>query len=843
MFRRSKALLPAILGAMLTISLVGTAWAQVPPPDPSAPAPQVPPPDSAAPGTPAPLPDPTASGTGVLVDSVDVRGNERMESGEIRVVAALQPGYEASRVDVQNAIRRLMATGNFETVQILSEGDPAAGVTLTIEVEERPYIVGFDIEGLDRVNPSTVRDTVGLIGNQPLNPQLVKRAERTIRDLLALEGVQLASLDTAMVPAGEDPNSYRLVFQVEEGNRLAVAEIDFEGNEAFDDEDLRDAIQTREEGFFWFRTGRFDRTTFQEDLLQNLPTFYGQSGYIDFTVVSDSMVIDPETGKARLVIAVNEGPQYRLGDFGIEGARRFPTDQIERMFTSRRRSVLGLPFGGRDEQEQGEIFDRAALDDATARVEQLYRNEGYLYVSVQPVVQRAESEDGDPVVNVTWAISEESPFYVNRVTIEGNTYTHESVIRDRVVVYPGDIYSEDRLIQSYRSIAALGFFETPLPEPGIEPNPEDATVDIVFRIVEKSTAQLSFGTAIGGGGVGRAGGVSGFLGVTQPNLFGRAKEVSVQAEYGYGRSSFTASYTDPALFGSRNSGSVSVFHTDDRYRGFSFSDGRYVRTGISLRYGFPILNFRWARGFAGYSLSSISYEAREADDCAAGSIFCQPSALSSSLSVGVTRDTKDHPLFPSVGTSQSLSLQQTGGPLGGDGNFQKLTGNADWWIPVGQLGGGEGGGRPIIITFGLQARAGALFGDAERFPIERFWLGGTQFGQPLRGYEESTLTPFGYFDRNSELISSGDRLGDAFLAVTGEYAIRFTDNLSLSVFSDAGGIWNDPAEINPSQLFRSVGIGAMVVTPFGPLGLDYAYGFDRTNPGWQFHFKINQPGF
>lgn len=822
MYKGLKVLLPAILGAALVAGFETVSYAQVP------------------------VPDPQGGGTsGVLVDSIDVRGNERIDAATVRVVTTLQPGARVTSVDIQNAIRRLMSTGNFESVAVLSEGDVSAGVTLVFEVEERPYIVGFDIEGLERVSPGAVRDTVGLTGNQPLRPQLVMDTERTIRDLLAREGVQLASLDTSMVRTEDGPNSYRLVFNVEEGNRLAIADIQFEGNDAFGDDALRGAISTQTEGFLWFRTGRLDRATLQEDLLLNLPAFYGSNGYIDFTVVSDSLVIDPASGKARLVIAVDEGPQYRLGEFNVEGASHFPTEQLERMFTTQRRSVLGLPFGGSDAREQGEVFDRAALDAATSRVQQLYRNQGYLYAAVQPVVQRAESEDGDPIVNVTWAISENSPFYINRVVIEGNTYTHESVIRDRLVVFPGDVYSEDRLLQSYRSIAALGFFETPMPTPDILPNPETATVDIVFSVVERSTAQLGFGTAIGGGGYGRAGGVSGFVTLAQPNLFGQAKQVNLQAEYGYGRSSFNASYTDPSLFGTRNSGSVSLFHTDDRYRGFSFSDGRYVRTGTSVRYGFPILNFRWTRGFAGYSLSQYSYEAREADDCEAGlSIFCQPSALSSTLSFGITRDTKDHPLFPSVGTSQSISLQQTGGLLGGDGNFQKLTGNADWWIPVGQLGGGgEAGGRPMIITFGLQARAGAVFGDASRFPLERFFLGGTQFGQVLRGYEESTLTPFGYFARDNSRISSNNRLGDAFFSLTGEYAIRFTDNLSLSLFADAGNIWNNPGSINPSKLYRSVGIGAMVVTPFGPLGLDYAYGFDKTEPGWKFHFKINQPGF
>jgi outer membrane protein insertion porin family len=137
---------------------------------------------------------------------------------------------------------------------------------------------------------------------------------------------------------------------------------------------------------------------------------------------------------------------------------------------------------------------------------------------------------------------------------------------------------------------------------------------------------------------------------------------------------------------------------------------------------------------------------------------------------------------------------------------------------------------------------GAVFGDATRFPLERFFLGGTQFGQSLRGYEESTVTPFGYFDR-SDPFPSTNRLGNAFLVVSGEYAIRLSDAISVAAFAEGGNIWSRARDINPARLFRTLGAGATVVTPFGPLGVDVGYGFDRPDPGWKFHFKINQPGF
>src|SRR5690606_16118798 len=140
---------------------------------------------------------------------------------------------------------------------------------------------------------------------------------------------------------------------------------------------------------------------------------------------------------------------------------------------------------------------------------------------------------------------------------------------------PGDVYNEERLLQSYRSIAALGFFETPLPTPNIVPDEQNGTVDLTFDVTERQTGSVNFGMAIGGSSYyGRSGGLSGFLGYSQPNLFGQAKQADLRLEYGWYRSSFTASYTDPAVFGSRNSASVSLFHTDDSYRGISFTDGR-----------------------------------------------------------------------------------------------------------------------------------------------------------------------------------------------------------------------------------------------------------------------------
>ena len=210
--------------------------------------------------------------------------------------------------------------------------------------------------------------------------------------------------------------------------------------------------------------------------------------------------------------------------------------------------------------------------------------------------------------------------------------------------------------------------------------------------------------------------------------------------------------------------------------------------------------------------------------------------------VGITRTTLNHPLFPTSGSKLSINSEFNGGILGGDGNFIKHMADASWFVPAGQIGGDSPGSRPIQFALGLTLRAGAIFGNVDRFPFDRFWMGGVQFGEQLRGYDETSITPYGYFPERSGDLADLQRLGNAFFSATAEYAIRFNDNLSLSAFYDAGNLWTDPRDADPSKLFRGAGLGVQLVTPFGPLGLDYAYGFDKSLPGWQLHFRMG-PGY
>ncbi|MYB07562.1 MAG: outer membrane protein assembly factor BamA [Gemmatimonadetes bacterium] len=771
----------------------------------------------------------------VRVDSIAARGNVRLAEQAVTGVAGIQPGTLNSGYDIQRAIKNLWATGQYEDIAVSVDGSSGRNV-LIIEVVERPVTRLVRITGLESVSEDDVIEEAGLRENAPLSPNAVTKAEAYIREELRRNGVPFALIERKEEPVPGEEGRVDVVLEVDEGQRVTIAQVTFTGNEYFTDDELRGAMNTRQEGFLWFRTGGYNDIDFELDLLESLPRRYAQEGYLDFQVVGDTLVVDPATGKARLDISVDEGRQYRLSDFEVEGASAFETEQLEGYFTEESGGILSaLGFGGDDsESEAGRVFDAVAFDEAAQRVRELYRNEGYLYAQLEPYWERTGDEvAGHPTIRAGWRIQEQTQAYVNRVIIAGNDFTFDRIIRDKVFLLPGDVYSEARLLQSYQNIQSLGFFESPMPAPDIRPDEETGDVDIIFNVQEKQTGSLSFGTAVGGGV-----GLSGFLGWDQPNLFGQAKILNLRWDFGRYINSATVSFTDPALFQTTTSGSVSLFNSTDRF--FQFATGRRRRMGFTTRFGVPFPGSLRTRVFVGYSLSRTSYEAfRSADDT---SLFGLPPGLLSSVSVGITRQTLNHPLFPTSGSMQTWNVELNGGPLGGAGDFVKQTVQAQWMIPVGQLDGEGTTPGSVQFAMGLYVRGGALFGDASRFPFESFWMGGVQFGQPLRGYDETSITPRGYYPERGGGIRQIERLGNAYFSTTAEFKTVISSNIGISAFFDAGNNWEGPGHLNTSRLFRGAGFGVQLVTPFGPIGLDYAYGFDKAEPGWQLHFKMG-PNF
>ncbi|MEQ1690649.1 MAG: outer membrane protein assembly factor BamA [Gemmatimonas sp.] len=797
----------------------------------------------AAVGDVRPLAAQDVTGRCTTPDSIAIRGNSRIADQKIRTEAALSVGETLNFPTVQRAIKALYALNEFDDVDVSCDLESVAAKALVvITVTERLLLGDLKVTGPKAVSDRSVRDKVDLLIGRPIDPLQVARARARIDSLYESAGYYLArvTIDSTVMSDGR----IGLGYHIDEGRRLAISGIDVQGNSQVKDGTIVGAMKTRPEGFWWFRKGEYNDDKYVGDLGERIPALYSRLGYVDMRITKDTMVVDRERGKGLVEITVEEGPRYRIGSFEIAGNRRFSTDELKRMYPFEGNDpTLSQRVKGLIKREAAApegIFDQKKWDDAVEKVSTEYRNYGYLYARINPVVERHMGADSVPEVNLRWEIDEKNPAIVNRIEIVGNDYTVDDCIRRQINLVPGGVFNQQVLVRSYQSISNLNFFEAPMAFPDYRPINDQGDVDIIFRVKEKRTGSINFGASMGQGGVG----FGGFVGVEQPNLFGLCKRGQLNWQYGRFYNDFTATYSDPALRGSRVSGALSAYRTQSRF--IVGNLGQNIRTGSQLRFGLPV---PWSL----FSTFAVSYNGESAT-FTSGAIQngCTRNCFRSNVGLEYTYDTRYDMPFASGGALRSVTVDLSGGPLGGTVNFQRVTGEFRAYAPLAEIGGKGGASQPIKFVVGMTARTGALFGNSGPFFFQQqFSVGGVQFGQALRGYQEFSITPNGFNPTTDQYRSDPNSFGNAFLTMTGELGLRFNQMFYVNAFADAGNNWASARQINPTRLFRSAGVGVSTVTPLGPLGLDLAYGFDRVtidpvtlrakpDPRWQFHFRLGQ---
>lgn len=774
-------------------------------------------------------------------DSVVVTGNHRVDVVTIRQTSGIIPGAQLNFRFVQQAIRDLFATGQFDAVDLDCSLSPAGDFALlTIAVHERPLLSGVEIQGTKALSERTVHDQVTLPSEKPLDPAAVAHAIFRIDSTYEKNGYYLAHVraDTTVV----DSAHVQLVLRVDEGRHVALSGLRVIGNDRVPAVDIAHAMKTRPEGFFWWNRGDLSDDVLRTDLSEHIPTLYANRGFLDFRIEQDTLLVDRARGKALLQLKVQEGPEYRVGDFEVTGSRHFSNEQLHQFypFEEQSRPLISkiTDFIRRRTPVPLDAFDQQKWDDATNDVRTAYSNDGYIYATVRPVVERHMSADSVPYVDLRWDVDEQTPAIINRIDIVGNDFTNESCIRDQLVILPGDVFNQDRLIRSWQSIGNLGLFETPLPPPDTRQANQQGDVDVIFHVKEKRTGNVNFGASMGQGT-----GIGGFIGLDQPNLFGQCKRGSLQWQFGRYINDFRLSYTDPRIRQSMISGTVTLYRSLSRY--YIADLGRSLAIGAQAQVGFPLRWDPYSRLYLIYGGESVKY----GNSGLLGSVASQYGnrSIRSSMGVTYTRDTRFGTPFPTSGTEQSVSATFTGGPLGGSASFQRYTTEFSAFDPLAEIGDRGPGRQPMVLVAGITSRAGAVFGNTGPFFFsQEFAMGGVQYGERLRGYEEFSITPDGYVTGTNAYNATRSSFGKAFFSTTAEIGLKVNQSLYLSTFYDAGNVWRRAREIDPTRLFRGIGIGASIMSPLGPLGLDYALGLDRLNdaglraPKWRLHFRFGQ---
>jgi outer membrane protein insertion porin family len=762
---------------------------------------------------------------GPPVDSIVVEGNRRVSVEQIQQSSGIILHEPINYRGIQRAIAALFRTGQFDDVQIQQRGDQSR-LVVAILVKERPILARWAIRGADQLSEGSIRGKVVLVEGRPLDRAAVERARAAIDSLYQKKGFYAARVKVNEIESAT--GAARLVFDISEGSRVAISQVIIDGNTSFDDPQVVSGMASQPEGFWWFQKGEFSEEKLDQDVRERMPQWYGDRGHIDFQVLRDTLITDSVPGKAILKLAVDEGQQYYVGTFDIAGNRRYSIEELS----------FNFPFGSNVVAGRGEQvnvpFSRKDWDAATEKVRNLYANTGYIYSRVEPEMVRRTGRDGKSYLDLRWNIQEGSPATISQILIVGNDVTHERVIREQIIMVPGQVFNREALIRSYQNVSNLNFFEQPMPPPDVQPSENGVDVNIVFRVTEKRTGNIQFGASLGQGT-----GVGGFIGLEEPNLFGQGKRGKIQWQFGRNINDFNLSYTDPAIKESRISGTVSVFNSRQKY---TVGDlGRRKQVGSSLQIGLPAFGARYTRLYGTYSYQQISYEGGAADLRARyNCVDC----LRSTLGFSVVRDTRIGLPFPVAGNSATVSFETNGGWLGGTGDYNKIDFDGRWYAPLGTLGGGGQIGAGVQLVLGFTGKSGFVLGDAGPFFTELYTMGGVQYGLPLRGYEEFSITPNGFDPRAGGSSASPDAFGKSYASFTVEAGARLSQALYLNLFVDAGNVYRSARQYNPLRLYRSVGLGAAIISPLGPLGIDFGYGLDKVDlqgrpaPGWKLHFRL-----
>ncbi|HMG94935.1 MAG TPA: POTRA domain-containing protein, partial [Gemmatimonadaceae bacterium] len=397
----------------------------------------------------------TAPGACSTPESIIVTGNARVDSAAIRSTGGLSTGSQLNVHDIQGAIKALYATGQFDDVQVVCRVAAATGkAALVIQVKERPILTAYKVVGADRVATKDVKEKLSFPTGGPVDPGKIAKAIASTDSLYESKGYYLASVkpESTLVDGKLTIN-----FNVDEGRRLAISGIRINGNTRVPDEDIVGAMDTKPEGFLWMRNGELDDAKYAQDLSDHIPQLYSSRGFIDFRILKDTLIVDRAKGKGLIDITVSEGPRYTVGNFEVIGNRRFSSEQIGAFYpfgktqqTTITQKATGLLR--RSYVNPPNTFDAARWDDAQQKLMEAYNDEGYIYAQIRPITERVPSTDSVRKVNLRWEIDERSPAIVNRIEIVGNDYTHESCIREQIVLAPGQLFNRNYLIRSYQNI-------------------------------------------------------------------------------------------------------------------------------------------------------------------------------------------------------------------------------------------------------------------------------------------------------------------------------------------------------------------------------------------------------
>ncbi|OAV44085.1 outer membrane protein assembly factor BamA [Lewinella sp. 4G2] len=788
------------------------------------------------------------------IGAITVKGAFFAEQNAIIGVTGLSVG-DKIRVpgpDIPRAIKNLWRLRLFTDVRIEQEKTIGDVIFLVVRVTERPRYLRHSYEGVKQGKHEDLNEIINtfIVRGGIVTEDAKVNAAEGVRKYFIEKGYLDTEVDVREIVDSSRANSVRLVFDVEQNDRVKIDAINFTGNTDVKDKKLRKQLKETKQvsKLNIFRGSKFQPSLYKEDK-DALIAYYNTLGYRDARILDDEITRD-EDGNVVLNIDLFEGNQYYFRNITWKGNSKYDDETLSR--------VLGLEKG--DVFNQQELQERLTFSQTNSDVSSLYQDDGYLFFNIEPTEIAIEGDS----IDVEMRIFEGPQATIDKVIIEGNDRTHEHVIRREVFTRPGQKFSRSDIIRSQRQIIALGYFnqealgiETPV-------NPDRGTVDIKYVVEEKPSDQLELSAGWGG-----RQGIIGTLGVTfnnfsMRNIFNReawhplpqgdGQRLSLRAQTnGQFYQSYNASLTEPWLGGKRpTSLTASLFYNKFDIGSRAVPNKLIIQqaaVSFGTRLRWPDDNFVFR---AGVNMQILTLEGwRQNFQTDEGVQLRTGNFNNFSAQFTLSRTTATDPIFPKEGSNIELTVKLTPpyrqlGLVDSDPEqfesvadqfrfleYHKWRFNADWYTPL--------GGKFVLKTQAKIGFLGAYDDVVGVSPFERFRLGGNGINNQqasfagvdvisLRGYSENELP--NNFIRNPVTGRRTDNATPIFSKYTAEIRYPISLNPSSTIFvlafAQGGNSWRTARDFNPFDLRRSVGFGARVFLPmFGTLGFDWGVGFDK----------------
>lgn len=721
----------------------------------------------------------------VPIKAINVVGAQRLEPDTIRSYIRLRVGQPYTVAGADQALKDLIATELFADVQVRN----ADGI-VTIEVKENPVINRIIFEGNKRLKEEKISPEIKLAPRQIFTRSKVRADVARIIELYKRQGRFAATVEPKMVML--DQNRVDIVYEISEGPKSKVQQINIIGNDNFSDGELRGEMVTKQARFYrLFSSGTSydpDRMAFDQ---QKLRQFYLTQGYADFRVVSAVAELTPDKKDFIITYVVEEGQRYKFGEVKVDSQLRdFDSDRL----------AASLPM------KAGDWYNAKQVEDTIERLNETAGAFGYAFADVRPNYVRSKD---DLTMGITFQIAEAPRVYVERIDVNGNTLTQDKVIRREFRLAEGDAFNSLQVKRTTARINSLGYFQEKFEveqKPGSTPD----RIILEANVEEKPTGQLQLSAGFSS--------IESFIlqaSIQQSNFRGRGQTVGASVSYSRYSKSAQLSFTEPYLFDRNISAGIDIYRRD--YNSFNYLNNdrnttyKQTTTGIQMRAGMPLTEYVSAIASYTFNIDDVTLDENQffADYDGDGVRTCEPllagrylcdalgNRTSSILGLSLVYDTLDSRIRPSRGKLVSVTGEFAG--LGGSVKYAKIRGNAAQYFPIGKgfifSLHAEGGAIKA-----LEDRGSAALGIDDVRLTDRFYLGEPQIrGFDIRGVGPRVLrkpydTTTGTFSEDRDTWTDDALGGHYYYMGRAELEIPLGSGarelgLRPSIFVDAGAVF------------------------------------------------------